>query len=194
MDVSTCNTPLKIGSRSLPMKTLLTFVLFTSLGLCISCDLGLGIHELTELEKLPPLTTTGENTFGCLVNGEALVVENTLEMGAIYQGGFLQMGGGVENGQIDHGVFIKLNNPLEKFFEYDLTDSLDRYSTYTFKDKVASFTCYYEYNDTFDGTLTFHEIDRSNYIISGTFEFSTVTDDCDTVYITDGRFDLQYIP
>ena len=75
------------------MKTLLTFILFTSLGLYISCDLGLGMHEPTELEKLPPLTTTGENTFGCLVNGEAYIVTSAYNLVAMYKQGVLLIGG-----------------------------------------------------------------------------------------------------
>jgi hypothetical protein len=38
----------------------------------------------------------------------------------------------------------------------------------------------------------FSKIDRTNYILSGTFEFSAVTENCDTVKITDGRFDVHY--
>ena len=45
------------------------------------------------IDELPHLTTTGENTFGCLVNENALVVSNTVEITAIYQGGVLQLGG-----------------------------------------------------------------------------------------------------
>jgi hypothetical protein len=49
----------------------------------------------TELEKLPPITQEGKNTFGCLVNGTAFVVTNTSNMVTIYQGGSLELSGGI---------------------------------------------------------------------------------------------------
>lgn len=70
------------------MKTLLNFLLLAILAGFSSCGLFSDNDEpKTELEKLPPITQTGENTFGCLVNGEALVAPNTTQITAIYQGG-----------------------------------------------------------------------------------------------------------
>ena len=169
------------------MKTLLTIVLFISLGLCISCDLGLGIHEPTELEKLPPLTTSGENTFGCLVNGDAEVITNSLEMVAIYQGGGVQFGGG--------GIYMVVLDPFTMRIPYEFKGVGVGTSRARYKNKGQDGEfCFYEFEDTYEGSLTFSRIDRTNFIISGTFEFSTVTEDCDTVHITDGRFDVQYTP
>jgi hypothetical protein len=37
-------------------------------------------------------------------------------------------------------------------------------------------------------------MDEFNYIISGNFELSITNQDCGNVNITEGRFDLQYIP
>ncbi|MFH6985926.1 hypothetical protein [Marinoscillum luteum] len=173
------------------MKTLLTIVLFISLGLCISCDLGLGIHEPTELEKLPPLTTSGENTFGCLVNGVAFVVTNTSQQVAIFQQGQLQFGASMDDGNLNESIYMILGDPLTENEIYYFTESRNN-SEYQGRD--GSFICFYEFEDTYEGSLTFSRIDRTNFIISGTFEFSTVTADCDTVKITDGRFDMQYTP
>lgn len=79
------------------MKKLLTKItLLISLVLGIQgCDFLKNIDPKpkTELEKLPPLTQTGKNTFGYLVNGKAIVVTNTLKITAIYQQGNLQLGG-----------------------------------------------------------------------------------------------------
>lgn len=55
-------------------------------------------------------------------------------------------------------------------------------------------TCFYEYGHTYEGFVKFSKIDTNNYIISGTFEFSTVNEQCDTVRITNGRFDMRYTP
>ena len=39
--------------------------------LCTQCKKTNSSTPQTELEKLPPITKTGANTFGCLVNGVA---------------------------------------------------------------------------------------------------------------------------
>jgi hypothetical protein len=54
--------------------------------------------------------------------------------------------------------------------------------------------CQYEFEDTYQGAIIFTKIDTVNFIISGTFEFSTVTENCENINITNGRFDLKYIP
>ncbi|WP_421897442.1 hypothetical protein [Marinoscillum sp.] len=174
------------------MKTLLTIVLFVSLGLCISCDLGLGINEPTELEKLPPLTTTGENTFGCLVNGEAFVVKNTSKQVAIFQQGQLQFGGNIDKDDLDEGLSILIGDPIEINETYIHAMEPSFFTRYYLR--TSAFNCRYEVEDTYKGSITFAKIDRTDFIISGTFEFSSATDECDTVHITDGRFDMQYIP
>ena len=169
------------------MRVLIVCVLFTSLGLCISYDLSLGIHEPTELEKLPPLTTTGENTFGYLVNGDAEVITNSLEMVAIYQGGGVQFGGG--------GIYMVVLDPFTMRIPYEFKGVGVGTSRARYKNKGQDGEfCFYEYDNTYEGYVFFSNINKSDFIISGTFEFSTVTEDCDTVKITDGRFDMQYTP
>ena len=51
------------------MKRFFYIVIFILLTGCEDCDDI--INPKTELEKLPPATQTGKNTFGCLVNGRA---------------------------------------------------------------------------------------------------------------------------
>ncbi|WP_157487179.1 hypothetical protein [Gelidibacter algens] len=72
--------------------------------------------------QLPPMTQTGENTFGCLINGEPLIVSNTIELTAIYQGGVLQLGGGFENNITDKDITINIEEPLNINVPYDLTN------------------------------------------------------------------------
>jgi len=50
----------------------------------------------TELEKLPAATQTGAYTFGCLVNGKAWVVQNSLHTVAIDQVNF-SLWGSIQN-------------------------------------------------------------------------------------------------
>jgi hypothetical protein len=56
-------------------KYLLFFLLFgIAISICASC--GRHNDPPSELSKLPPATQSGANTFGCLVNGHALVPGN----------------------------------------------------------------------------------------------------------------------
>ena len=51
---------------------ILMFGCILTLALLQSCD-----DSVTELEKLPPATQTGKNTFGCLVEGKAWVTKTS---------------------------------------------------------------------------------------------------------------------
>ena len=48
------------------------------------------------IDQLPAATQDGKNTFGCLVNGEAWVTDTSIDATAVFQGGFLQIGAGIE--------------------------------------------------------------------------------------------------
>lgn len=142
------------------------------------------------LDQLPPATQTGANTFGCLINGEPFVVSNTSNQTAIYQGGVLQIGGGIDNSIMDKHISINISAPINLNTPYDLT---------LLPNNLAIFVnngegCYYDYDHTTSGTLTITKFDQTNFIISGTFNFSTQTNECENINITNGRFDLQYIP
>ncbi|TYC08775.1 hypothetical protein ES677_14140 [Bizionia gelidisalsuginis] len=54
--------------------------------------------------------------------------------------------------------------------------------------------CHYELEDSYEGSVIFSKIDTDNFIISGTFQFSSINDNCENIDVTSGRFDMQYIP
>ena len=140
-------------------------------------------------DQLPPPTQSGKYTFGCLVNGEVMIPNNTNYMSAVYQGGGIQIGGRMEINSISNRVTLIAIDPIQTNQTYSLTDKA------LFIKRIEDNTsCYYDYENTFDGWIKFSKIDRTNYIVSGTFEYSTVNEDCDTIRVTDGRFDLPYIP
>ena len=139
------------------------------------------------IDQLPPETQTGANTFGFLVNGEPINVTNTSAQTAIYQGGGIQFGAG--------GVYMVALDPFTINTPYGFKDIGVSTSRAKYTKKISENTfCLYNYSDTYQGSVTFTKIDKINYIISGTFEYSTVTDDCEDIKITNGRFDLKYIP
>ncbi len=93
------------------MKTLISFLLLVSFGGLCSCELISNNEPKTELEKLPPITQEGKNTFGYLVNGEAIVVRNTMNITAIYQQDNL-MEVKKESGKFTVNIFIPLQKTL----------------------------------------------------------------------------------
>lgn len=167
--------------------TSLLFLLITTLFLN-SCDL---LND-DDTPELPDITQNGANTFGFKVNGEIVNITNTSNQVAIYQGGVLQLGGGIDVSNNDIRVMIRINNPIQVGIAYDLTQISDYRAI--FIKRNASNNCYYDYSNTLNGSFSITKLDQSNFIISGTFSFSTKIDGCEKVNITEGRFDLKYIP
>jgi hypothetical protein len=145
----------------------------------------------TELEKLPPITQEGKNTFGCLVNGKALIVTNTSQMAAVYQAGGLSVSGGNDvNGEF-WAVELFVNEAISKNSTYNLyNDTNHKGQLYDEKS-----LCFYFTNSEHQGTITITHFDSSAFIISGLFQFEAISDQClGIIKITEGRFDMQYIP
>jgi hypothetical protein len=168
---------------------------FFILLLLSSCE-GCKIDEpkpKTELEKLPPATQEGKNTFGCLVNGKAYVPIG-IDAGAVYQLGILQIYGLLNTPSRELTIVLRENNNQLETKTYSLTDFPARSATAYVGKPPAIIGCVYDYPATYMGSVTITKIDRVKYIISGVFEFSTALAGCDTLKITNGRFDLEYIP
>ena len=176
------------------MNSKLITILIPTLVFLTGCDKS-DPKPLTELEKLPPATQEGKYTFGCLVNGKAFFTKSTLDVVAIYQQGTLTLGGSIQNNRVSQSISMVLNEQSEILTtgEYTLNEPPFLNAGYSKYDEDGV-GCYYLYEDTFTGTLIITKFDKVNYIISGLFEFSTVTTNCDTLRITDGRFDIKYIP
>jgi hypothetical protein len=143
----------------------------------------------TELEKLPPITQTGENTFGCLVNGKAWIPESSTDAVAIYQLGILQIGAGLINDDLGLSLFEHGSKLIEGEYKLGNNDSTEAYY-YT---SVSGKRCLFEREDIITGKMALRRLDTRNFIISGTFEFTSFTPSCDTLKITNGRFDLSLI-
>jgi len=149
------------------------------------------------IDLLPLITQTGENTFGCLVDGEASFTKSTLDVDARYLGETLIIAGEIYE---PDGQSIALISSVD-FTQsvpavYAINDSTPAFAEYT---KIRPRpVCLYATDSAIGGALTINYLDTINSIISGTFEFKALStndsqEGCpDTVNITDGRFDLQY--
>src|SRR5690554_1979895 len=99
------------------MKTLFYYaVLFFSLTACNKDD----DQPQDPIDQLPPVTQTGANTFGCLINGEPFVVTNTSLLTAIYQNNILVLSGSTHNG--DKSISFNVYDGVIQGDAYSLTD------------------------------------------------------------------------
>lgn len=173
---------------SLPFKKLPTIILVIALLVCESCNLF--ESPKTELEKLPPATMEGKSTFGCLVNGKARVTRVSTDVLSDYQSGVLQISAGIDEKDRDQGITLAILSGVTQGSSYNLSN--DPQYEAKFNWVKPSMLCFYDDENTISGTLTITKLDQTKLIVSGLFEFTTVVAGCDTIRVTDGRFDILY--
>ena len=172
----------------------LLLILITTFTLC-SCDKD-NDKPTNPVSQLPPATQTGENTFGCLINGEPFVVSNTSNQTAIYQDGGLLIGGqkNINNNLTQVSMFISEAN-IGAIIAENNSYVLNSNSVPKGEYYIENQNCFYFTSSNYTGSLMITKIDNINFIISGKFEFKSISENCaDIINITNGRFDLQYIP
>ena len=146
-------------------------------------------------DQLPPATQSGANTFGCLVNGQPWTPQGN---------------DGSSNYSVvyDRGVFglrtyryqQKPSNNYQYITLY--ASILDKPNSYSFSNIVNTRATIYDRltgcdlssdgKDTYRrGTLTITRLDLSAGIIAGTFDFVLAKPGCDTMRVTQGRFDKR---
>lgn len=173
---------------------ILHIILILGLALNTSCNND-DDQVQNPIDRLPPATQTGEQTFGCLINGEVFLPDNfgRGRPNAFYQfvdGAFTfviaaSSGGGPELLSISIGG---LDIAPLKSYEYSLEEEK---SGNTYGGIVRGLN-YFTTEDEKPGKLTITNFDPENFIISGTFEFTAFDDEGNEIKITDGRFDMHY--
>ena len=177
------------------MKILSVILIVTTFIFLSSCDLFNMKHD----PKLPPLTTEGNDTFGCLVNGNLFLPEAPFGYGT---GVYAELQGvntdtvGINlyatNSTTDHNLIISIfDTPtLQVGKIYNLSDA-KFFVDYTDYSNTPSCT----YKKVISGDLKLLKFDITNpkhMIIAGIFEFDASSADCtDTVNVTQGRFDVS---
>ena len=178
--------------------------LITILLLIVTSSSNCKKNQLSELDKLPPATQTGANTLGCLVNGNAWIPDNgcTLLCPKALKFYFDNSNGGsftiqaeYKNLGINRHEFIGIGADSllsKKSFASNTDNHLFgvTYSNYLSTGFCRSFLP----NDTsvsISGNLVITKFDLNNSIISGSFEFTISKPSCETIQITNGRFDAK---
>ncbi|MCC9063582.1 DUF6252 family protein [Flavobacterium piscisymbiosum] len=180
------------------MRKILSLLLI--LFLFSSCDKDGNL--INEKEKLPPITNSGTNTVGCLIDGKVFLPHQSginPSVNCFYQieGGeqyFVMNFADLRNGknemvvlmlrkvEVKEGEVYKLNKTFT--IAPELTGALGVYSS-------AESQLFYT-NETVTGELKITHLDESKSIIAGTFWFDAVSDKGEKVQIREGRFDWNY--
>ena len=155
-------------------------------------------NDLNPVDQLPPATQTGAGTFGCLVNGQpwtprgndgfanySVSYDPTYHLGTLSVAAYRLSGNGADQQTIGFS-----------------SDSVRATGTYFLKkggrhqagivDRATS--CQYYSQDAgvyCKGYFAITRLDLSAGIISGTFAFTLYKLGCDSIRVTNGRFDRK---
>lgn len=172
---------------------LFTFLIFST---TLSCK------KESPNKQLPAITQSGANTFGCFVNGKAYIPYGYNGTGTPNPRTQFDIG---LNGLPYFGIVamqLNKNHESEGLVQVSFRNliGIGNYNVpndFNFSvgwNKIIGRNCGMI---TFDSTIqkwgggTITKYDLTNGIISGTFNFKYKTLTCDTVYVTDGRFDYK---
>ena len=159
----------------------------------IAAFLLIHLSSCLEEEVLPAVTQEGNNTFGCLVNGKVWVPEGydgTRNLDLSYdptyaEGAFNLHAYKILDGVREEDIVIYASGVKGKG-DYNL--NVDSSAAIFYNSK-----CGYDRDENVsrEGVLTITYFDLSKAIISGTFEFTLTKPGCDTIRVTEGRFDMK---
>ena len=169
--------------------------------LCTQCKKTNSSTPQTELEKLPPITQTGANTFGCLVNGVAWLPNGRKPqtggpnivgyVDPTFQGGRFSISGHQYNNLQSRISFGATTCSSSGIFDISLPICGLDYNR--FESNIN--TCEFSSSDTGTYRMGYFNITRYdlvNGVFSGTFDFKIKSNNCgDTIKITNGRFDIK---
>lgn len=175
-------------TQALPLILLLALLSFSS------CKK----KEANPKEVLPAATMEGKNTFGAMFNGKVWVpkgkpsiFENNLEV--VYEPSY-------KGGTLNISAYRKVNDNPANYEQIAMgMTEVDKEGVYSFDNAELSGVRYYnsicEYDDAPDfyqrGKLEVTKLDLVNGIIAGKFELTLAITGCDTIRITEGRFDKK---
>lgn len=152
--------------------------------------------EKVGIDGLPAITQTGENTFGCLVNGELLIPKygkgfggRTILETTYGPSASLRLSAVDRSSKELPSVTLYSYVPLKSGLIIPLVDGTDNFhaSGEYFIDSNNFRT-----NNELKGELTISYFDEVKHIVSGRFWFDALNKNGDKVEIREGRFDIKY--
>jgi hypothetical protein len=183
-------------------KKAITFILLILVCAFCGCKKKQADTPQTELEKLPPATQTGANTFGALVNGQAFLPHTSFysyvspyQCNYIYTNGgyYLTVAGTMEVNTDYHDIVLGTNLlPITEGTTLKLENSNENGKASGLYYLITGTTVRYSTTTYVSGQLYISHFDQVKQVVSGTFFFDAIDQNGNTVHITDGRFDMQY--
>ncbi len=160
---------------------------------------------ISELDKLPAATQTGANTFGCLVNGKSFIPDNgckylcTPAFRSYYDnsnGGTFSIKADLTSPAQSYDMYIGFgvdNFTSVKTYNIGNTSSTIGITYWNYKEQNSNCTTFFGNDTTLirTGFIKVEKIDLINGIISGRFEFTIKKNGCETINISEGRFDAK---
>jgi len=175
--------------RLLPLLSLLFII-------CSANECKKSTYNPNTDNGLPPATQTGVGTFACRANGEPAIAEgHSASMdGAIFKDSlfFFCYRRIIIAKYYSSMTFAIREKPVEGMtyqLKADLTNSVRIDTKFDCEGNLLD--SYYSFYSGI-GEVTLTHLDTVNHILSGTFHCTIPVPDCDTVKITDGRFDMRY--
>jgi hypothetical protein len=158
-----------------------------------------------EPSQLPPITQTGEETFGCMINGELWLPHGSFPSPATW----VKLS--VESTKLPYRFWqIETGQGAASSTGFHITENIMKEGTIPLLDKSTenkdSVIYAWHYSKTIgvepgknlfevesieSGELTITKLDTINRIISGTFYFDAYNPDGLKVEVREGRFDLK---
>lgn len=176
------------------MKNILLSLFVLSLFSTTSCNNN-DDNPQNPIDQLPPETQTGENTFGCLLDGEVFVPSGGINpLDCVYQlinGDYYF---GLQGNREDENfnlITLSLSTNARELAQgqnYQLVENNigNAYATYSFATNATTTS---QINS---GTLVITKLDLDNQIVSGTFSFDIIDFQGNLRQIREGRFDMQF--
>ena len=186
-------------SRIILSMTLILFAMPLFLG--CSNDDDKNQRPQNPVDQLPPATQTGEETFGCLVDGKVFIPSGSSLGGpvldCVYQfidgEYYLSLQGNRRKDGMLQGVTLgTFKLKIEQSGVYSLSDNIDgnAFGGWWFNPN-SEYTFLYT-SSTNIGKLHITTLDETRQIVSGTFWFDIFLPNGEIVEIREGRFDMPY--
>lgn len=152
-------------------------------------------NPVAQIDLLPPATHTGENTFGCLLDGQAFLPDNLPgAYNCYYQfvGGdyYFNVGAGNTVNPDLNARALVLKTEKKQIYEGETYQLLELADGNAYG--VLSKNGYYYTSQTDTGQLTITKLDFENNIVSGTFWYDVKDQNGMVHQIREGRFDMQF--
>jgi hypothetical protein len=181
--------------------TVLTLLLITFSVAACSCCKKNDEPTADNTYGLPNATQEGKNTFGFLLNGEPWTPKGQVGVSANLA---VNVDFGYKKGVFGITAYRYFSATNQDNFGIGISDSLNFYTPpfslpinkvgicrLLYSNGICNF--FNTDNSSYsEGTITINKLDKILQIISGKFEVKIYSQGCDTIKITEGRFDMKY--